>query len=260
MMPQAVAGRVLAVLTDIDDTITTEGALPAAAYAAMERLHAAGFLVVPVTGRPAGWCDLIARFWPVDGVVGENGALYFRYDRRERRMLRRYALSGGERLRARRRLAALAGRILAAVPGAALASDQAYRECDLAIDYREDVRPLGPAAAQRIAEIARSAGAVAKISSIHVNVWFGRWDKLTMVRTLFREAFTRDLARIKNRVIFVGDSPNDAPMFAYFPHAVGVANLRAFAGRIEAEPAYLTRAPGGAGFVELARHLLRARR
>ena len=67
-------------LADIDDTLTTHGKLTAAAYAALERLQRAGKLVIPITGRPAGWCDHIARMWPVDAVVGENGAFYMRYD------------------------------------------------------------------------------------------------------------------------------------------------------------------------------------
>src|SRR5258705_13534570 len=121
------------VLADIDDTLTTDGRLGAAAYAALEALHESGVIVVPVTGRPAGWCDLIARFWPVGGVVGENGAFYFRYDHGTRAMHRHYAASP-EQFRARRaRLDALATRVLSAVPGAALAADQAYRIADLAI-------------------------------------------------------------------------------------------------------------------------------
>src|SRR5512139_637866 len=70
--------RLRGLLFDIDETLTTEGKLTAGAYAAMARLKGAGKLVVPITGRPAGWCDEIARMWPVDAVVGENGAFYFR--------------------------------------------------------------------------------------------------------------------------------------------------------------------------------------
>src|SRR5262249_57511345 len=75
--PMAARRRIRGVLADIDDTITTDGKLTAAAYGALERLQAAGFRVVPITGRPAGWCDHIARMWPVDAVVGENRAFYF---------------------------------------------------------------------------------------------------------------------------------------------------------------------------------------
>jgi len=247
------------VLTDIDDTLTLDGRLPAVAYGALERLRAAGFAVVPVTGRPAGWCDHIARMWPVDAVVGENGALYFRYDDAARRMHRRYWKDAETRAADRARLAALEVEILAAVPGAAISADQPYREADLAIDYCEDIPPLPRAAVERIVAIFEAAGAKAKVSSIHVNGWFGDYDKLAMTRVLFAECFDADLDRVRERVVFAGDSPNDAPMFGYFPNAVGVANLRDFAGRIAAEPAWITERPGGHGFAELTEALIAAR-
>ncbi|RMD62545.1 MAG: HAD-IIB family hydrolase [Alphaproteobacteria bacterium] len=258
--PTATRARVRTVLFDIDDTLTTEGRLSAAAYGALERLHEAGLTVIPITGRPAGWCDHIARMWPVDAVVGENGAFYFRYLRAERRLIRRFVVPEAERAGHRRALENLRARILAAVPGAGVASDQPYREADLAIDYCEDVAPLPPAAVARIVALFEDAGATAKVSSIHVNGWFGTYDKLTTTRLLFAEAFAADLDAVREECVFVGDSPNDAPMFAYFPHAVGVANVRDFAGALPASPAYVTRRRAGAGFAELARALLRARR
>lgn len=250
------AGRIRGLLFDIDDTLSTEGRLTAEAYAAMERLQRAGRLVVPVTGRPAGWCDHIARMWPVDAVVGENGAFYFRH--RDGRLLKRY--QDGERARAehRARLDAIGRRIVAEVPGCALASDQAYRETDLAIDYCEDVPRLPLEAAERIAGLMRAAGLNAKISSIHVNGWFGSYDKLSMAKRLLAEQFSVDLDAANEQLAFAGDSPNDAPMFAFFEHSVGVANVARFAGRLAAEPKYVTRGASGAGFVELAAHLLEA--
>lgn len=245
---------VRAVLADIDDTLTTEGRLTGEAYRALERLRDAGKIVVPVTGRPAGWCDHIARLWPVDAVVGENGAFYFFLA--EGRLQRRYADPPEVRREKRARLEGLAEAILRSVPGCALAADQAYRETDLAIDYREDVRALPLEAAERIAEQMRAAGLTAKVSSIHVNGWFGDYDKLAMTRTLFAERFALDLATQNRTVVYAGDSPNDAPMFAFFEKSVGVANVRRFAGRLGAEPKFVTQAPAGAGFAELVRHLL----
>jgi HAD superfamily hydrolase (TIGR01484 family) len=244
------------VFCDIDDTLTTDGRLTADAYVALERLHDAGFTVVPITGRPAGWCDHIARMWPVAGVVGENGAFYFAYDRAARRLEKRFRDDATTRTQNRARLAAVRDRILAGVPGAAVASDQGYREADLAIDYCEDVPPLDAAAVDRIVAIMREAGMTAKVSSIHVNGWFGEYDKLGMTRTLVRERFATDLDARRAEYVFVGDSPNDAPLFAYFPHSVGVANVRRFAGRLDAAPAYVTRAAAGAGFAEVAERLL----
>ncbi len=251
--------RILGVFTDIDDTLTTDGRLTAEAFAALERLHEAGLIVVPITGRPAGWCDHIARMWPVDGVVGENGAFYFRYDRAGRKMIRRFLQSGSERAENRRRLESLRVRILEQVPGSAVAADQHYRESDLAIDYCEDVERLDAAKVKRIVELFEEAGAAAKVSSIHVNGWFGSYDKLAMTRIMMVECFDIDLDAERERFVFVGDSPNDAPMFAHFPNAVGVANIRDFESDLPAFPAYVTERPGGGGVAELAAALIEAR-
>ena len=247
------------VFFDIDDTLTTDGRLTAAAFTALERLAAAGILTVPITGRPAGWCDHIARMWPVKGVVGENGAFYFRYDRVRRKMHKRYLASDGERRDARGRLESLKETILAKVPGSAVASDQHYRETDLAIDFCEDVERLPQAAVARIVALFESAGATANVSSIHVNGWFGTYDKLGMTKILMRECFGVDLDAEKERFVFVGDSPNDAPMFGYFPYSVGVANIKDFDGTLVAKPAYVCNERCGKGFAELADTLLAAR-
>ena len=257
--PLASRRGIRAVLTDIDDTLTHDGKLPAIAYAALERLHDAGLLVIPVTGRPAGWCDLIARFWPVDAVIGENGALYMRYDRAERQLHRRFHLSEAEQHDAQHRLRALGQRILHDVPGTALAADQPYRACDLAIDFCEDVAPLPDAAISRIVDLCEAAGATAKVSSIHVNAWFGSWNKLTMAKRLFADEFALDFDAIDHAIAYAGDSPNDAPMFAAVPNGVGVANVLRFRDRMDALPAWVTPSEGGAGFAELADALLAAR-
>lgn len=258
-LPDAVRRAVRGVLTDIDDTVSTGGRVTAAAYAAMERLRDAGLLVIPVTGRPAGWCDHIARMWPVDAVVGENGALYMIHDQGARKLRKCYADSEPDRQAARERRADIAAKVLRAVPGCALASDQGYRDTDLAIDYCEDVAPLPPAAVERIAALLRAEGMTSKVSSIHVNGWFGAHDKLTMTRTLLREAFGIDLDAECSHFVFVGDSPNDAPMFEFFPTSIGVANVRRFAGRLAAQPKYVTEQESGAGFAELANFLLAGR-
>jgi HAD superfamily hydrolase (TIGR01484 family) len=243
-------------LFDLDDTLTSEGKLTGLAYGAMERLKAAGRIVVPVTGRPAGWCDHIARMWPVDAVVGENGAFYFWHE--GGKLHRRYHDAAATRAEKRARLAAIAEQIVREMPGCALASDQAYRETDLAIDYCEDVPALPLAAAERIAALMRHAGLSARISSIHVNGWFGEYDKLAMTRQLLRERCGLDLDRDQGQFAFAGDSPNDAPMFAFFGNSVGVANIARFAGLLGCEPRYVTQAACGAGFAELVEHLLEA--
>ncbi len=259
-MPDRVAASVVAIFADIDDTMTLRGRLPARAYQALEDLQAAGISVAPITGRPAGWCDMIARFWPVAGVVGENGAFYFSYDDAAKTMRQVFAIPQAQRREDRARLNQLRQRILEEVPGCAVASDQAYREADLAIDFCEDVPPLDTDAVARIVKLFEEAGATAKVSSIHVNGWFGEYDKLGMSARLAADLLGLELDRDRDRVVFVGDSPNDAPMFGFFPHSCGVANVRHFAGRMSAEPSYVTLAEGGYGFVEVAERILAARR
>jgi HAD superfamily hydrolase (TIGR01484 family) len=244
------------ILTDIDDTLTMNGRLPAAVFVAMERLRDANIRCVPITGRPAGWCDHIARMWPIAGLVGENGAFYFCYDERERRMRRRYFKSENQRETDRGKLEKLKINILKKIPDARVSADQPYRETDLAIDYCEDIQPLPGEAVDQIVALFKEAGAEAKISSIHVNGWFGKYDKLSMTRLLFEEVFQENLAAIKQEAIYIGDSPNDAPMFAYFPHSVGVANVRQFEGRMPNDPVWITRKEGGYGFAEMVDKLL----
>lgn len=254
--PPSEKQKIRFVLTDIDDTLTIGGKLPAAVFAAMEALQEKGVRVVPITGRPAGWCDHIARMWPVDGLVGENGAFYFRYDGERRRMIRRYWKDQARRRQDRARLEELKVRILAEVPGCRVSADQAYREADLAIDFCEDVPPLPQSAIDRIVALFEEAGARAKVSSIHVNGWFGNYDKLAMTRLFFEEVFAVDAGTLQQYGLFVGDSPNDCPMFAWFVHAVGVANILNFRDSLSSEPAWMTRKEGGYGFAEMVKFLL----
>jgi HAD superfamily hydrolase (TIGR01484 family) len=250
-MPKAVKKNIRYVLADIDDTLTLNGRLPAVVFAAMERLQKAGICMVPITGRPAGWCDHIARMWPVDGIVGENGAFYFYYDENQRKMSRRYFKSEKQRKIDSQKLEKLKSVILKKVPGCRVSADQHYREADLAIDYCEDVPPLSMKDVDRIVGLFEEAGARAKISSIHVNGWFGKYDKLTMTRILFTEVFKADLVAVKENIIFIGDSPNDVPMFQFFPRSVGVANILQFKEKITHKPAWVTRQNGGYGFAEM---------
>lgn len=255
-LPIDIRRRIRGVFFDIDDTLTSDGQLTANSYGAMERLHRRRFIVIPITGRPAGWCDHIARMWPVDAVVGENGSFYFRYDRADQRLNKRFSVDDKHRAENRRRLEKLGSLIVSKVPGCALASEQRYRESDLAIDYCEDVTPLSAPDVEHIVQLFREAGANAKVSSIHVNGWYGDYDKLSMTRKLMLECFEIDLDAEREHYLFVGDSPNDAPMFAYFPYSIGVANVAEFGDRISPQPAYVTNQRCGAGFVEVVNSLL----
>ncbi len=255
-MPAEVVENIRGVFCDIDDTLTSEGKLTAGSYVALERLYLAHKLVIPITGRPAGWCDHIARMWPVDAVVGENGAFYFHYDIVQKRLAQRFLFDAAARAANREKMIAVRERVLREVQGCSLASDQLYREADLAIDFCEDVPRLPGAEVDRIVSLMEEAGMTAKISSIHVNGWFGDYDKLGMTRTLMQERYGVDLARDEARYLFVGDSPNDAPMFEFFSNSVGVANVTDFGARLSHAPAYVTKKRSGEGFIELVDRLL----
>jgi len=234
-----------AVFTDVDGTLTTGGRLLASTYSALERLARAGVAVVPVTGRTSGWADAMQRTWPVPAVIAENGGVTFHGARRL------YANPPARLAADKRRLLAAARAVARAVPGARLSSDSRYAEVDLAIDWNEEVH-LGDGAAARIEQVLRGLGLSAVRSSVHVNYWVGRWNKLTACRKLARRLRTP-------RWLFVGDSLNDEPLFASAPLAIGVANVREVAAGLAHLPAYVTRAREGRGFEELARALLAAR-
>jgi len=245
------------ILTDIDDTLTTEGRLKSNAYSALENLSNSGFIVIPVTGRCAGWCDHIARMWPVNGVVGENGAFFFSYDHQSKKMQQTYCQTPKERKENHLALHEIKKTILKNVSGSALASDQDYRHTDLAIDFAEDVATLSSNKIKEIVTIAENAGAIAKVSSIHVNCWIGSHNKLSTSLTTLEQVFGVSNSNIQNEVLFIGDSPNDSMMFDYFNKSVGVANVMDFIKELDKPPKYITSKHSGEGFVELADSLLR---
>lgn len=243
--------KVRGVCLDIDETLSTRGKLTPEAYDSLWRLRKAGFRVVPITGRPAGWCDMIARFWPVDAVVGENGAFsFYMHDGSRRRMATPGAVNDP-----RPALEMLGRTIRRRFPDARWASDQAYREYDLAIDFCEDVPAWSRADVDELVRICESEGAHAKVSSIHVNAWFGEYDKHRGFTHLLSEFPGQGLPPAE-QWLFIGDSPNDEPLFARFEHSVGVANLREFAGRLRHPPRWITARESGAGFVEMADSLI----
>lgn len=256
---EADVSDVRGVCFDIDDTFSSDGKITREAFDALWTLREAGFALVPVTGRPAGWCDHFARFWPIDAVVGENGAFVFYMQAGARRRLN--TPSDVEPHDARDRLTRFAEAVKQRFPHAEWSSDQLYREFDLAIDVYEDVEPWNDDDVRALLAMAREAGAHAKLSSVHVNVWFGSFDKFSGF-TAWLDAGSPGLigeAIPAADWLYIGDSPNDAPMFDAFEKSVGVANVRPFREQIAAEgPTWVTSAESGAGFVQVAQKLLAA--
>lgn len=246
------------IFTDIDDTLTSHGQLRPDAYNALWDLKDAGFKIIPVTGRPAGWCEMIVRFWPVEAVIGENGGFYFCFKESgtNKKLFRKFINTPEERKSNQLKLKKIESEVLKEVPGSAVATDQFTRLMDLAIDFCEDVSPLQDDDVKKIVKIYEKHGATAKVSSIHVNGWFGTYSKISMIKTYCQDELGKTFEEIKDQALFVGDSPNDEPSFEHFKMSVGVANISNFLDQLKFKPTFITKAEGGEGFVELAKKLI----
>ena len=255
-LPTTLARQVVGVFTDIDDTLTSDGAIEPAALQALRTLRAAGLPVIAITGRPMGWSLPFATTWPVAAIVAENGAVaMFRVGER---LHTEYAQDEATRARNAPRLRAVSAMVLSEVPAAKLAQDSAGRVTDIAIDHGEFAH-LDAESVARVVAVMQREGMHATVSSIHVNGWFGDHTKLSGARWMQRRLFGRELDAELGRWVYVGDSTNDQAMFGHFPLSIGVANLRQFADRLHTWPAYLTQSERGAGFAEVARALIAAR-
>ncbi|MEW6644921.1 MAG: HAD-IIB family hydrolase [Pseudomonadota bacterium] len=241
------------VLTDMDDTLTFKGRLAARTYDALERLQRAGVKVLPVTAAPAGWCDQMARMWPVDGVIGENGGLFFRRAG-EHGVARQYWHGDDDGRTVRNRLKEIMDHVQTALPSARLADDQAFRLTSLAFARSDD-----PAKNAALVAALRAAGASATINNLWVLGWLGDYDKLAMTRRVMADSYGIDIETDREAVLFCGDSTNDAPMFGFFRHTVGVSTIRDYLADIPAPPAWIADGPGGDGFVEAANAVLAAK-
>ena len=265
------------VLTDIDDTLTTDGAITPDALAALADLKAAGLPVIAVTGRPVGWSEPFALAWPLNAIVAENGAvalfrethleqagLKHKKDLQPNKYLReqlskKYQQSEAVRHENFARMQRVAARVLQGVPGAQLAQDSAGRETDIAIDHSE-FTTLSPGRIHDVLRIMRSEGMTASVSSIHINGWFGTHNKLLGARWAVRELLGRNLEAEVAQWVFIGDSTNDELMFEAFPNSVGVANVRRFEAQLIVKPRYIAGEKRGAGFAEFVQALLAARK
>ena len=251
--PQHISG----VFTDIDDTLTTDGAITSDALEALGKLKAAGLHVVAITGRPVGWSEPFAGSWPVDAIVAENGAAALQ-SLPGQGLVKRYQQDEATRQRNYARMQEVLAQIEREVPGARRATDSAGRATDIAIDHSEFTH-LPQQGIDEAVRIMRAAGMNATVSSIHINGWFGAHNKLEGARWIVRELWGRDLDAEMDRWVYVGDSTNDQLMFQHFAHSVGVANVARFVPQLQHLPRYITQGERGAGFAEVARAILQSR-
>ncbi|MBS0509453.1 MAG: HAD-IIB family hydrolase [Proteobacteria bacterium] len=269
LWPSLARQSIVGLLTDIDDTLTTEGAITSDALQALGELKAAGLAVIAITGRPVGWSEPFAASWPVDSIVAENGAVALlprdigknsleRPPIQREKLSKIYQQDAATRAANYARMQQVLADIEARVPGARRATDSPGRETDIAIDHSEFTQ-LPPAAIAQCVAIMQAAGMTATVSSIHINGWYGAHNKLEGARWIVRELFGRDLDEELARWVYVGDSTNDQLMFEHFGNSVGVANIARFVPQLAHLPRYVTRGERGAGFAELARAILAAR-
>ena len=269
--PATACAGLVGLFTDIDDTLTTDGAITPDALDALGALKAAGLHVIPITGRPVGWSAPFAATWPVDAIVAENGAVALRniaenldqngmqrLSGKREQLSKIYQQDAATRTDNFRAMQQVLARIEAEVPGARRATDSPGRETDIAIDHSEFTH-LPQEAIDHAVRIMRAAGMTATVSSIHINGWLGAHNKWEGARWIVQQLFGRALEGEIDRWVYVGDSTNDQIMFQHFTHSVGVANIARFVPQLAHLPRYVTRGERGAGFAELAHHLLAAR-
>jgi len=242
------------VLTDMDETLTYRGRLAAQTYDALERLQSAGLKVIPVTAAPAGWCDQMARMWPVDGVIGENGGFFFQRNDQRDDLTRLFWHPVEHRETIARRLAEIATQLRKMIPAASFAEDQPFRLTSLAFSQPQDANV-------RAAIIAalREADADVTVNNLWVLGWLGGYDKLAMARRVLADNYGVDIDSDRDSVLYVGDSTNDAPMFGFFNHTVGVSTVRRYLADIPTPPNWIAEGPGGRGFVEAADAVISSR-
>ena len=255
--PQSAREKIVGVFTDIDDTLTTEGAITPDALQALHSLKANGLMVIPITGRPVGWSIPFAANWPVNAMVAENGAVALVHNTQTKQVTKIYQQDLATRTRNYQQMQGIAQRVLKEIPGTAMAQDSPGRETDIAFDHSEFHR-LTQDQIQQVVQLLQQEGMTATISSIHINAWFGDHNKWHGAQWILKELTGRNLKQEIEQWVYVGDSTNDQVMFEHFTHSVGVANIKRFEKELKHLPKYIAEHERGAGFAELASVLLTA--
>ena len=256
--PQTAREKIVGVFTDIDDTLTTEGAITSDAIQALQNLKAAGLMVIPITGRPVGWSIPFAATWPVNAMLAENGAVALLHDASTTQVNQIYQQDLAVRTHNFEQMQRIAQKVLREIPGTALAQDSAGRETDIAFDHSE-FHTLTTEQIQQVVQLLQQEGMTATVSSIHINAWFGSHNKWQGAQWILKQLTGRDLKQELDQWVYVGDSTNDQIMFEHFTHSVGVANIRRFENELKQLPEYITTQERGAGFSEVVTALLKSR-
>ena len=252
--PETACANIVGVFTDIDDTLTTEGAITTDALQALQNLKAAGLMVIPITGRPVGWSIPFASTWPVNAMVAENGAVALLHNAQTNEVRKIYQQDLATRTRNFQEMQRIAQRVLQEIPGTVMAQDSPGRETDIAFDHSE-FHHLSQEQIQQVLKLLKEEGMTATVSSIHINAWFGDHNKWHGAQWILKELTGRELTNELDQWVYVGDSTNDQVMFEHFKHSVGVANIRRFEKELKHLPAYIAQQERGAGFAEVAAQL-----
>ena len=249
--PQSARAKIVGVFTDIDDTLTTNGAITPDALQALQALKAAGLMVIPITGRPVGWSIPFAATWPVNAMVAENGAVALLHDATQNQVRKIYQQDETTRTHNFQEMQRIAKRVLQEIPGTVMAQDSLGRETDIAFDHSE-FHHLSQEQIQQVLKLLQEEGMTATVSSIHINAWFGDHNKWHGAQWILKELTGRDLKQELDQWVYVGDSTNDQVMFEHFTHSVGVANIKRFEKELKHLPKYISKQERGAGFAEVA--------
>ncbi|KJY81788.1 hydrolase [Vibrio galatheae] len=235
------------VLTDVDDTLTWQGKLPPETLIALANLQQRGIKVVAVTGACAGWCDHIAQLWPVDAVLGENGA--FTLEKTNKGISLTSSIPLSEMRIQQEKLKDQVEAILADYPQVSLTLDQAYRLCEVAIDIGQNCTPVPNEIVEQVITKIHQLGAHATASSIHINAWYGEHSKRNSAFA-FLKAQGLTEQDIRGKCCYVGDSLNDQQMFEALPLTIGVKNILHYWDKLTHKPNKVMKQPGGYGFAE----------
>jgi HAD superfamily hydrolase (TIGR01484 family) len=256
--------NIIGVFTDIDDTLTTDGAITPDALQALHDLKAAGLHVVAITGRPVGWSGPFALTWPVDAIVAENGAVALQKSDQiasmslslgRKQLLKLYQQDTPTRTANYTKMQQVLERIERDIPGAQRSTDSPGRETDIAIDHSEFTH-LPPERIAQVVQLMQSDGMHATVSSIHINAWYGEHNKLQGARWITQQLYGRSLSGEMDQWAYIGDSTNDQLMFEAFTHSVGVANIARFVPQLTHLPRYVTQGERGSGFRQFCDALL----